>query len=488
MPNSSFRISEKNISKSLTWLYILALSAVALLTIVGQVLIQIALTEQMSDSRVINLAGRQRMLSQKIAKASILLAHPEIYKEDETLTLADYKSSLAQWHYTHESLIAGKFKNDPSIKVRNSDTISHMFIQLEPTFLVMYDNAMLLNQLIGSHKVQENKIAKDALNEILKNEKLFLHGMNQIVYQYDKEAKAGVARLRKIELGLFITTLIILLLEGVFIFKPAVQHIRKTIKALIEAESQEKAVNEQLKNTKEELLIAVKEKYLQQINEQKIRSVFLIKGQEKERNRIAKDIHDGLGQMLTALKLATENIDFNNLPEKEIVIIEDIRSMIIKTIAETRTISFNLMPTVLNDFGIISGLRLLADQASKSTEANITFLYKSDFSRINKDLEIGIYRIAQEAINNAQKYSQASEINMELQLVGSNIVLKVSDNGKGFNLKKISNVAEVKKVRMGISNMQERTHLLNGHFKIESALNKGTRITVELPVNYAEEV
>jgi signal transduction histidine kinase len=188
---------------------------------------------------------------------------------------------------------------------------------------------------------------------------------------------------------------------------------------------------------------------------------------------------------MTALKLTMENINITDLPEKDRMIIEDVKSMIIKTIAETRTISFNLMPTVLSDFGIVSGLRLLAEQASKSSETTITFTNKSEFNRLNKDLEIGIYRIAQEAIHNAVKYAQAHEITMELQIMGTNMILRVMDNGKGFNLKKISNLPELKKLQNGISNMQERTHLLNGQFRIESTPNKGTRIIVELPIVYA---
>ncbi len=74
---------------------------------------------------------------------------------------------------------------------------------------------------------------------------------------------------------------------------------------------------------------------------------------------------------------------------------------------------------------------------------------------------------------------------MELQIMGTNTILRVIDNGKGFNLKKISNLPEAKKLQNGISNMQERTHLLNGQFRIESAPNKGTRVIVELPIVYA---
>jgi signal transduction histidine kinase len=486
-------ISEQNISRNLTLRYILALSAVAFLCIVGEILVLIALNNQMSDSRVVNLAGRQRMLSQKITKTCVLLSNPNTYQGDAERYISDIKEACDIWDETHRGLMNGKFEKEPELKVKNSDTLKHMFLQLDPTFQIIYENAVRISREIDEPTANRNQIIQNSLTEILKNENIFLKGMNKIVYQYDKEAKGRVARLRRIEIGLLITTLFILFLEGMFIFRPAVNHIKRTFRALIESESNAQAVNEELKSvneqlerTKGELLIAIQEKYQQQINEQKIRSVSLIKGQEKERKRIAKDIHDGLGQMMTALKLTMENIKMQDLPERERLIIEDTKGLIVKTIAETRTISFNLMPTVLNDFGIISGLRMLAEQTSKSIEPNINFICRSDFSRLNKDLEIGIYRIAQEAINNALKYSQATEINIEIQLINSNVILKIQDNGKGFNLKKISSVPEVKKFRMGISNMQERTHLLNGQFGIESTANKGTRILVELPVIYAK--
>lgn len=492
MAKNNFKVSEQDISKNLTLRYILALSAVALLTIVGQILVQIALTDQMSDSRVVNLAGRQRMLSQKICKTSILLTFPDIYQGDAERYIADIKEATTLWHETHIGLKTGNFTKEPGIHVKNSDTLQQMFQELDPVFNIIYDNAVRISQEIEEPTMDKDKVIQGALISILKNENIFLKGMNRIVYQYDKEAKARVAYLRKIEIGFLVATLFILFLEGMFIFRPAVNQIKITIKALIESEANAQSVNEelisvneQLETTKEELLKATQEKYQQQINEQKIRSVSLIKGQEKERKRIAKDIHDGLGQMMTALKLGMESINMNNLQEKERLIVEDVKSMIIKTIAETRTISFNLMPIVLSDFGIVSGLRLLAEQASKSSSSNVVFYNKSEFNRLNKDMEIGIYRIAQEAINNAIKYAQATEIIVELQILGPQIFLRVMDNGKGFNLKKISDLPEVKKFHTGISNMQERTHLLNGQFRIDSAPNKGTRIIVELPVVFA---
>jgi hypothetical protein len=223
-------ISEQDISKNLTLRYILALSAVALLSIVGQILVQIALTDQMSDSRVVNLAGRQRMLSQKICKTSVLLTYPEIYQGDAERYITDIKEATALWFETHHGLKTGNFVKEPGVNVKNSDSLNMMFKELDPIFHIIYDNALRISQEIEEPTTDKDKVIHGALISILKNENIFLKGMNQIVYQYDKEAKARVAYLRKIEVGFLVITLFILFIEGMFIFRPAVNHIKTTIK------------------------------------------------------------------------------------------------------------------------------------------------------------------------------------------------------------------------------------------------------------------
>jgi two-component system sensor histidine kinase DegS len=477
---------DTKVSKKFTRLYIIALSTVALLSIGGQILIQITLSEQSSDSKVVNIAGRQRMLSQKICKNAILISN-NIDTVNREIQKKELDESLVWWHLYHTGLQSGNLDTLEN-KVNNSDQILFLFKKIEPNFLAIYNNAHSLSNTLS---ISTPEFRTKAMQEILGNEKLFLKGMDTIVYTYAQEAKERVDALKKIEVLLLIITLIILFLEGIFIFRPAVAKLKKTLLQLMESEAKANDINKELtlvnaslKITEEELLNSTKEKYKRQMIEQKIRSTSLVKGQESERKRIARDIHDGVGQMLTALKLNIESIVPELLPEKEKGRLEEARKLISKTIVETRTITFNLMPNVLSDFGIVSALKQLAEQASKTSGANVVFICPNTFSRLDKNIEIGVYRIFQEAINNAVKYSQAKEISIELLLNDNYIYLNITDNGKGFNMKRPDLDSDHKKINNGIYNMQERTNLLDGEFKITSTLGKGTKIWAKIPVKY----
>jgi signal transduction histidine kinase len=477
---------DTKVSKKFTRLYIMALSTVALLSIIGQVLVQIALKEQSSDSRVINLAGRQRMLSQKICKNAILLSH-SIDTANKIVQKEELDESLGLWHIYHTGLQSGNLDTLEN-KVNNSTAILFLFKQIEPQFLSIYNNAHALSTTLT---ISTEEYRNNALEKILSNEKMYLKGMDKIVSLYAQEAKERVNTLKEIELLLLVITLIILFFEGLFIFRPAVVKLRKTMLKLIASETKSNELNKELislntslKQTEDELLNSTKEKYKQQMSEQKIRSTSLIKGQESERKRIARDIHDGVGQMLTALKLNIESITPESIPYKEKGLLEEARKLVGKTIAEIRAITFNLMPTVLSDFGIISALKQLAEQASKTSGANVVFICPNSFNRLDKNIEIGAYRIFQEAINNAVKYAQAKEIAIELLLNDNFIYLNITDNGKGFNMKKPDQDSDHIKINNGIYNMQERTNLLDGEFKITSTLGKGTKIWAKIPVKY----
>jgi signal transduction histidine kinase len=327
------------------------------------------------------------------------------------------------------------------------------------------------------------------LTQILTHERAYLQAMDRIVFQYDAEAIQRVNTSQRIEIILLISTLVVLLLEGIFIFRPAVAQTRHTIQLLVNSEQQTKQVNEELlqanqslEETKEALLIATTQKHKQEMDEQKLRSSYLIEGQEEERKRIAREIHDGLGQMLTALKFSIEKVgDWVEESEKGQLNLKELRQLITQTITEARTISFNLMPAVLSDFGIASALKLLTGQIATSSEISITFTTNLTGERLLKNAEIGLYRIAQEAIHNAIKYAKASEITIDLSLKKKHIHLKIDDNGQGFAYNEVALKPGKNNPSAGISNMKERAFIINGDIKITTKPGKGTHIHVKIP-------
>jgi signal transduction histidine kinase len=483
--------SEKSVSWKITKLYLLALTAIALLSLGGQILVQFSLKKQLSDSRIINIAGRQRMLSQKICKTSLLLVTTSDGIDHKT-HIDDLKEALELWVKYHNGLKDAHLDHINS-SFTNSPTILSLFENIEPQFNTMYNSALeIQSEIIKKHA--NNIKTRQSLRELLSNEREYLKKMDKIVLQYQVEATEKVNRSRFNELILFVCTLLILVLEAGFVFKPAVRQIKLTIEKLIDSEKNTllineelKVTNKELKETREALLEATNQRHLKEISRQKIRSAYLVEGQEEERKRIAREIHDGLGQMLTALKFGIERVSNSpNLSYDDQKNLMDLQFMVSDTISEVRTISFNLMPTVLSDFGIASALKLLTSQVAKHSGVAIGFHSNLSADRLPKNVEVGLYRISQEAIHNAVKYAKAKEINVELIRKKRNIFLKISDNGSGFSFNEIASPTEAKGPGNGISNMKERAFLINGDIKIITDPGRGTEIHLKTSMQELE--
>jgi PAS domain S-box-containing protein len=199
----------------------------------------------------------------------------------------------------------------------------------------------------------------------------------------------------------------------------------------------------------------------------------LLEGQEQERSRIAKDLHDGLGQLLNAIKM---NINF--LGEKETKY-NILYRLIDEAIQESVRISENLLPSKLKDFDLATCLRSLCNQIDESSQIPITFESLCSILDVEKTQKINFYRIAQEAINNAIKHSEASMISVQLNEEEDRIQLVIEDDGKGFPKTKPYDQSK----HHGLVNMEERAQIMGGKLTIESDADRGTLIIVEAPVN-----
>ena len=483
---------DRNISAKLTRLYILALTAVAFFAVFGQSAVQYALSKQVSASAVVNIAGRQRMLSQRICKDLLLLTTSSNHT-DKSIYIKDLEEFLPLWKSCHEGLKNGVLELDTKIEAQNSAVLNTMIADIDPIFYKIFSNATKIKQQINRTTYIPNDSIRLFMQIVLNNERLFLIKQDKIVFQYDTEAKARVEKLKTMEFTLLALTIIVLILEGFFVFRPAAKQIRITIKMLIREENKTKRINQELykvnyslKKAEIELVNAEKEKHQHQVNEQRVRSATLIQGQEDERNRISKELHDGLGQLLTTLKLTFENINNNSFSsEKEKKTFFEGKELIQETINEVRNISFNLMPSVLSDFGIASALKSLCYQAARNTDIEIVFEDSNWIqARLDRNIEIGLYRIAQEALNNAIKYSESDEITIELALQDEIIELSIIDYGKGFLLHTIHNNPMLDNQRNGLSNMEERAEMIGGTVEIISNKEEGTKVFAKVPLKY----
>jgi len=201
----------------------------------------------------------------------------------------------------------------------------------------------------------------------------------------------------------------------------------------------------------------------------------LLDGQELERQRLSRELHDGLGQSLIALQLRLQNILNSDRIDTEFSINEAIISLD-KTIEEIRRMSNDLMPAILNQFGLSEALNKLCANINKYSKSRIEYLGKPLTKKLASRTIIYLYRIAQEAISNIIKYSKAENAVVKLEEKDTSLILSIFDNGIGIDKR-------IRKEGNGIFNMQERTKLLNGKFIINSAPDLGTKIIIEIPLN-----
>ncbi len=189
----------------------------------------------------------------------------------------------------------------------------------------------------------------------------------------------------------------------------------------------------------------------------------LIDGQELERKRIAQELHDGLGTMLSRMKIMIEN----NVP------MERIHQLIDDACAEVRTISRNLQPNALANFGLMGALQ---DFASKHSDSKPTVIFQYFGTPVNLGVHknLMVFRIIQELVTNAIKHAHATEILIQVIFTSDDITMTVEDDGIGFDEAKINQNAN------GWNNIRSRVNLLQGHLQFHSEHQKGTSVTIVL--------
>lgn len=202
-----------------------------------------------------------------------------------------------------------------------------------------------------------------------------------------------------------------------------------------------------------------------------------IDGQEDERQRLSRELHDGLGQMIVATKLKVESMvnSGNGINSDNI---SRLRLMFDSLVDEVRSISNNLMPAALKEFGLEIALSQICNEISKHSQIKVIFDSQIIERQMEKRIAVYVFRIAQEALNNAVKHAGATEIIMSLFGNENMITLVVQDNGIGIDLKDSAN-----QNGRGLNSMNERVKLLNGLIDISKGENHGTIVSVKIPLN-----
>ncbi|GAL84703.1 two-component sensor histidine kinase [Sporocytophaga myxococcoides] len=594
---------EQRLFKYSAVMYAIALSLIAVISILSQVLIQQYLSSQIHDSHIINIAARQRTYSQTLSKNALLI---ESGRDIETNRKA-FVNTLRQWQRSHEALQSGSdFLNLPA---NDREELSQMFKIIEDPYEEILGASNEMIKELYSTKPLDSLNLKPYITTIFENEKIYLLGMELIVFDYDRFSRNGVNKLKEIEYILLFIVLLSLVLEAVFIFYPLALRVRQNIRDLVVSETNAKNLANKLKetndtleqshkelrevnfalekatylvktdqdgriiyandkychvtkytmgellgkplfynnmggkesiiyehvrnplrrkevwqgeifdhasdgtgfwldvtlmpivdykgslyqylvictditkrkNTERELTLLTEEKIRRQDVEQKIISYSILNGQEKERKRIAAEIHDGIGQMMTSMRMKLEMIEQKNIGLSEDL--PEINDLLQSIINETKKICSDLLPSVLDDFGLSAAVRELQKLCESSSTMDLEIEDQLAKTKLPREVEIGVFRILQEALNNAIKHSSGSKIFVHVSSDVHCVHLMVQDDGKGFYFdeRRILSREFVRKSN-GLRNMKERAELLGGNFNVTSEPGKGTIVQLEIPL------
>lgn len=218
------------------------------------------------------------------------------------------------------------------------------------------------------------------------------------------------------------------------------------------------------------------------IYEEKLKdfSAYMLQSVDEERKRIAKELHDGIGQTLSLARFKIQLANGKIPDEKLRGEIDEVKNLVEKSISELKEISYNLKPRILSEMGLEPALISLCKNVSMASNIHGNIHFEELSVKLNNIQETALYRITQEALNNITKHSAASEFSLRMFRDNGSIRLVVSDNGKGFDPDIVSLKGTGK--NMGLISMRERAEAIGGHFEIESSPGEGAAVIVEIPV------
>lgn len=443
------------LTHGLTIRYLVALSTIAFLAIVGQLLIQYELHLQVSDARIINIAGRQRMLSQRLTKAALAM--------ERALTTAEYNTWQAElteattlWELSHSGLQNG---HEPmGLPGHNSPEIAALFAEIEPHYVAMLEAAVTLQSL-----PPQAAEFQATVETILSHEPQFLQGMDAIVFQYDREATGRVAVLRNTESFLLVVTFLVLIMEGLFIFRPAVAQIYHTrldiMRKWWQAECALRESNGRLQTLSHRLLEV----------------------QENERHSLARELHDDIGQTLTLIKMRLvamqKEVDGELLQEP----LDETIGIIDETVQQVRNLSFDLRPHLLDEIGLVGTLRWYLNRYSGWIGIQTKFMTNLT-GRLPSEIEIVCFRVVQECMTNILRHAYAKHVIVNLRQTAHEVVLTLQDDGIGFDVAAAKQRAS-QGASWGILGMEERVSLVNGRMELCSVRGQGTHLILRFALS-----
>jgi two-component system sensor histidine kinase DegS len=227
---------------------------------------------------------------------------------------------------------------------------------------------------------------------------------------------------------------------------------------------------------------------LEDIQQRQVMGIKVLKAQEEERQRIARDIHDGPAQLMANLVIKAEICEklIDRDVDKAKFELGQLKSIGRECLKDVRKIIYDLRPMSLDDLGLVPTIQRFILNFEEETHINVSFSVIAKNEIINSTVQLSLFRIIQEALNNVRKHAQASTVVIKLEIINKTINILIFDDGIGFNVEtKMKSCKE--ESGFGLLAMRERADLLKGNIEIDSNLGTGTRIKISIPVGDEEE-
>jgi len=425
----------------LTFRYVGALLVVAGLLVTGQTVIHQLLARQEGDARVINLAGRQRMLGQRLCTLLLTLS---VDAGDRTSDSRHELSRIAgDWELNQAALRAGH--PEPGLAVGNSAIVYQLFSQIDA------DHRAMLAAARAAVARPSGAVDLAYARTACTHQEAFLAGMDRIVSEYERAAQQRVVVLRRLELILLALALLVLGLEGVFVFRPAVRDLRQR---LAERDLVQRALH-------------ASETEVARLEQQ------LLQASEHEQMQLAQDLHDGLGQHLVGLTFLLHPLrkELGSGPWTKRL--DEVGKLLAEAIEQTRDLARSLHSPTLEVAGLAAALGELAVHTARvfGVECDV-----HDHAGFNPPVASSthLHRIAREAVVNAAKHAGATTIDIELACEADELTLVVRDDGVGIGARPTAG--------MGLHLMERRARMLGASLQIAAGQGRGTTVTCRVPL------
>ncbi len=223
---------------------------------------------------------------------------------------------------------------------------------------------------------------------------------------------------------------------------------------------------------------------LEDMQQRQLLGIRILKAQEEERQRVAREIHDGPAQSMSNIVLKAEICErlVDSDPEKVKDELKLLKNVVRDTLQDVRKIIYNLRPMSLDDLGLIPTLQRYITSFREEYQTQVIFKTRGDCNQLKPVVALTVFRLVQEALNNIKKHANAKKVTINLELLDNELKLHMADNGTGFDINTLKKNSENINGGFGLISMKERVELLNGEFEIDSVVGKGTRLNITVPL------